>query len=207
MYSLCVDLFAIKYWCWLPATIDANLLHSSLHESFHCVVTFLYLNIDVGSPPPLVPIRCVDQFAAWQSKYVVNLTHTVNTQQIIMSNVTSFWYVSKFQPLWQRLKETKILDLYFLILNSSVLCSCSVPKQNKLSPFKNPGSVMGLLQITVISIFVFFSCFLARENSIILGKCRGIFNWLKCGNPEWHVLQIYYGQLCTYSGGRQIKKQ
>ena len=125
----------------------------------------------------------------------------MKTQQIIMSNVTSFWYVSKFQPLWQRLKETKILDLYFLILNSSVLCSCSVPKQNKLSPFKNPGSVMGLLQRTVISIFVFFSCFLARENSIILGKSPRNFEptqmwqpWMtRFTNLLWTAVYVLWG--------------
>ena len=68
----------------------------------------------------------------------------------------------------------------------------------ELLPFGNPGYVVGLPLITIKSVFFFYLekyNKLSGKNDILSGKCQGILNRLKCGNP---------GQLTTLSTN-QIK--
>ena len=65
--------FALKH-CWGPHynwfqfhCIDqfaASKMFCCVGE-IYCVVTFFALNIDVGFPPPLLPILCITKFAVW----------------------------------------------------------------------------------------------------------------------------------------------
>ena len=57
----------------------------------------------------------------------------------------------------------------------------------ELLPFGNPGYVVGLPLITIKSVFFFYLekyNKLSGKNDILSGKCQGILNRLKCGNPD-----------------------
>ena len=72
----------------------------------------------------------------------------------------------------------------------------------ELLPFGNPGYVVGLPLITIKSVFFFYLekyNKLSEKNDILSGKCQGILNRLKCGNPDNRTMVKRSTSLCDYS--------
>ena len=69
-----------------------------LHRSICCVVTFLHLNIDTVSPPQLVPICSVDQFAAWTNLLYWSICCVVTFLHL---NIGA-WFSTPLVPIYSR---------------------------------------------------------------------------------------------------------